>query len=167
VPPTDEDTYYSNERLHKWNIIVWKKLGLVICRHCQVGVVSSQVPSHIMQHGYSGVNEEEIQKAISDCPIPMCSGLKDDKVKEMFKDLHKIYEPITYLDVYDGFQCIQCGYSCGSKSSIRSHYSSQHKNFNGEQKSHKVKVQSLFYNTVTQFKYFRVKGNITPIILTK
>lgn len=132
---------------------------MVICKVCQKGIIYSHAHIHIIQHGYSGATVEEIQNAFAESPIPLCSGLKDERVTTYFQDLKKIHKVIPYLEVYDGLQCGECGYACVVKSGMRAHYSyHQHKFFDGQQRWTAAKLQSLFHNTVAQFKYFSVEG---------
>jgi hypothetical protein len=149
---------YSNVKLHQWNIVVYEKLGLVVCKQCRQGVLATQLQKHIIGHDYSGASIEEIKKAIALCPLTLLNGSKEKVVIETFKDPWESHEPIPFLQVYDGFQCVQCGYCCGKAGSMRGHYSSYHKNLITEHRYLKVKVQSLFFNKVSNFKYFRVTG---------
>lgn len=157
-PSTTEDGLYSNDIFFKCNIQVFAKLGLLICTLCKRGIISSQLEYHILQHCYSTVTVEGVQKGIAECPITLCSGLKDERVLKCFQDLKLTHELIPFLETFDGIQCTECGYCCVAKSAMRAHYSCHHKSFDGQQRSAKVKLQSLFYNTVTHFKYFRVEG---------
>ncbi len=138
-----------------------KKYGLIICKQCRQGVIASHLRNHIIQHGYPGVKEEDILKEVADCNLQLCDGIKDEVLIANFKDLWEVHQPIPYLEVFDGLQCLQCGHCCKRRSSIRSHYSAYHKGVSvgdGAPKSRSVKVQSLFYHVVQNFKYFRVDG---------
>ncbi len=162
VPLND---WYTNDKLKEYGLIVLVEFGLVVCKNCEQGIVSSQLKGHFeSNHPQVALTDEKITSAFKNCPVKLANGRKDERIMTAFEDLTVTHEPIRFLSIIDGFECLRCGYSCPSDSTIRSHYSKMHSD-GGELPSVKdrwkeAKLQCLFLKSVTNISFFKVKGII-------
>jgi hypothetical protein len=64
----EDDEWHSNDRLNQWNFVIFKPLGLIICKECGIGVPSIHMKGHTDRHQLK-LSSTVIDEVLGSCPI--------------------------------------------------------------------------------------------------
>ena len=122
--------------------------NLIICTHCNVGLLLEWVPSHLQeQHGIHTISSY-VSQYLSD------RGMTVTEVND-WRDTVWVDKAVQNIPIIQGYRCNLCEYSVAKKKGMKNHFAEQHKWFKRRQHSEKCKVQLVFHRSIR--KYIQVK----------
>ena len=148
----------DDESLQEIDCFINQRLGLIICRQCQIAVPPEHLRSHLVTKHDLYYSAEELESMLQSYSV---MSLND--TTEFIEYTDTLPEPIGGLPILEeGYKCLICPHHSSSWPTMRDHFSRSHREKKASADSEKCPVQLVFHGKLRKYMgvaYVKAKEN--------